>query len=183
MDRPRSTAALRGSVLPPSLSRQSSPRMRLPFALAALDWITPRDVQGARHAIDLDGQRGWVCTLNDSFCVAIAIPMPAQRRLGAHATDDDTLPPRWLTRLTLVLAAQPELRRDSVCIAHGDVWWTHRFDDDETPASVEAQLRRQILACHLVAPKPEPGNPTSPASIQYIGARQASQRLRAMHRS
>ncbi|WP_087723583.1 hypothetical protein [Pandoraea sp. PE-S2T-3] len=159
--------------------------MRLPFALAALDWITPRDVKGARHAIDLDGQRGWVCTINDSFCVAIAIPVPVQHRLGARATDYETLPPGWLTRLTLVLAAQPELRCDSVCIAHGDVWWMHRFDADETPASVEAQLRRQILACHLVAPKAdtEPRNPTSPAPVQHIGARQASQRLRAMRRS
>ncbi|VVD79789.1 hypothetical protein PIN31009_01081 [Pandoraea iniqua] len=161
--------------------------MRLPFALAALDWITPCDVQGARHVIDLDGQRGWVCTIDGGYCVAIAIPVPAQHRLSAHATSAatayDTPPPRWLTRLTLVLAAQPELRNDSVCIARGDVWWVHRFDAGETPASVEAQLRRQILACHLVAPKPDAGLPTPPSPVPHIDARQASQRLRAMRRS
>lgn len=161
--------------------------MRLPFALAALDWITPRDALGARHPIDLDGHRGWVCTVDAGYCVAIAIPLSAQHRPCAITPANDAPPPRWLTRLALVIAAQPELRDDSVCIAHGEVWWVHRFAHDERPAIVESQLRRQMLACQLVAPKPEPKSPPhlqphlQPDSLP--DTKQTRQRLRAVRRS
>ncbi|VVE19125.1 hypothetical protein PPN31114_03057 [Pandoraea pneumonica] len=127
--------------------------MRLPFALAALDWITPRDVQGARHLIDLDDQRGWVVSDDVGYCVATGIPVPTHHRAGAIAPGNEIPPPRWLTHLALVIAAQPDLRDDSLCIAHGEVWWVHRFASDACPAIVESQLRRQMLACQLVAPK------------------------------
>ena len=143
--------------------------MRLPFALAALDWITPRDVQGARHLIDLDDQRGWVATDDDGYCVATAIPVPAQRPTCAIAPGNEIPPPRWLAHLALVIAAQPDLRGDSVCIAYGDVWWVHRFASDACPAIVESQLRRQMLACQLVAPKaaPHPAHGASSRSAMH----------------
>ncbi|MGC7406723.1 hypothetical protein ACPWR0_22275 [Pandoraea pneumonica] len=157
--------------------------MRLPFALAALDWITPRDALGARHQIDLDGHRGWVCTVDAGYCVAIAVPVSPLHRPRAITPTNDTPPPRWLTRLALVIAAQPELRDDSLCIAHDEIWWVHRFAHHERPACVESQLRRQMLACQLVAPKPEPDlHPDAhPGALPDAG--QASQRLRALRRS
>lgn len=135
--------------------------MRLPFALAALDWISPRDVQGARIALDLDGQPGWACRAGDGFCVATAVPWPREPdtvdtlAAGARALDaalrDDTPLSRWLMHLALVLAASPELRDDSLCLARDTVWWLHRFDATAPVACVEAQLRRQLLACTMVA--------------------------------
>ncbi|WP_287496855.1 hypothetical protein [Pandoraea sp. CB10b_02] len=138
--------------------------MRLPFALAALDWISPRDVQGARIALELDGQPGWTCPAGDGFCVATAVPWPGAlitahgacpRPPGTRALDaalrDDTPLSRWLMHLALVLAASHELRDDSLCIASDTVWWLHRFDAKAPVACVEAQLRRQLLACAMLA--------------------------------
>lgn len=172
--------------------------MRLPFALAALDWIAPRDVQGARIALDLDGQRGWTCPASGGYCVATALALPhdPQARHAqslATALDGDTALSRWLMRLSLVIAGQPELRDDSLCIANDVLWWVHRFDGDEAAARVEAQLRRQLLACTMVTSQgawtqaassvssASPVSPVSPAS-HATGAADASRRLHALRR-
>ncbi|VVD77667.1 hypothetical protein PEP31012_00927 [Pandoraea eparura] len=179
--------------------------MRLPFALAALDWIAPRDVQGARIALDLDGQRGWTCPVVGGYVVATALTLPtAHRQTHAHvpsrftsfstsrassliaALGDDPALARWITRLSLVLAGQPALRDDNLCLANETLWWVHRFDASEPTACVEAQLRRQLLACtmvtsqglHAAAPASDrshtAGHPAGPADV--------SRRLQALRR-
>ncbi len=164
--------------------------MRLPFALAALDWIAPRDVQGARIALDLDGQRGWTCRIGDGYCVATALKLPERvhvQPLTAALGDDSTLA-RWLTRLSLVLAGQPAMRDDSLSIANDTLWWVHRFDANEPAARVEAQLRRQLLACAMATSQgmrtdtspPAPRTPT--AAGHTAGAADASRRLHALRR-
>ncbi|AJP56489.1 hypothetical protein UC34_04700 [Pandoraea vervacti] len=150
--------------------------MRLPFALAAIDWIAPRDVLGTRTLLDLDGQDGWTCPVAGGYCVATPVALPAwgststqplpaalcvdaecaNAQSGTTATSaerglSDATPSRWLMRIALALAGQPELRNDSLCIAHETLWWTHRFDDDTPTAQVEAQLRRQMLACEMLS--------------------------------
>ncbi|VVE39046.1 hypothetical protein [Pandoraea soli] len=174
--------------------------MRLPFALAALDWIAPRDVQGARIALDLDGQRGWTCRANGGYCVATALTLPSHARMPgdmrahphaqplATALDDDPALARWLLRLSLALAGQPALRDDSLCLANDAVWWVHRFDDSEPAARVEAQLRRQLLACTMVTSQGLRADAVPPASFmphaagRPAGAADASRRLQALRR-
>ncbi|AJE98927.1 hypothetical protein [Pandoraea apista] len=160
--------------------------MRLPFALAALDWIAPRDVQGARIALDLDGQRGWTCPASGGYCVATAVTLPADAQAPhtqplATALDGDTTLSRWLMRLSLVIAGQPALRDDSLCIANDVFWWVHRFDAGEPAARVEAQLRRQLLACTMVASQGMRTHPPSPMS-NALAAADASRRLHALRR-
>ncbi|AJC21153.1 hypothetical protein [Pandoraea pulmonicola] len=154
--------------------------MRLPFALAALDWISPRHVQGARIALDLDGHPGWTCRAGDGFCVATAVPWPREPdtigtlSAGPQALDsalcDDTPLSRWLMHLALVLAASPELRDDSLCLARDTVWWLHRFDATAPVARVEAQLRRQLLACTMVASRGARPAARSAASLRIHGS-------------
>lgn len=169
--------------------------MRLPFALAALDWIAPRDVQGTRIALDLDGQRGWTCHASGGYCVATAVALPQRQQTHdtqplATALADDTALSRWLMRLSLVLAGEPALRDDSLCIANDVLWWVHRFDASEPAARVEAQLRRQLLACAMVtshgmhaqtSPSALPASPASPSS-RATGAADASRRLHTLRR-
>ncbi|VVE90662.1 hypothetical protein [Pandoraea bronchicola] len=172
--------------------------MRLPFALAALDWIAPRDVQGARITLNLDGRRGWTCPASGGYCVATAVALPhvphaphaphapqgQQTQPLAMALDGDTALSRWLMRLALVIAGQPALRDDSLCIANDVLWWVHRFDGDEPAARVEAQLRRQLLACTMVASQGMQGQAAPPASLvsHAAGAADASQRLDVLRR-
>ncbi|VVE26907.1 hypothetical protein [Pandoraea fibrosis] len=169
--------------------------MRLPFALAALDWIAPRDVQGARIALDLDGQRGWTCPASGGYCVATAVALPhdpqAPRAQSLATTlEGDTARSRWLMRLSLVIAGQPALRDDSLCIANDTLWWVHRFDGGDPAARVEAQLRRQLLACTMVASQGMRTQATSPASFtasaspvsHAAGAADASRRLHTLRR-
>ena len=175
--------------------------MRLPFALATLDWITPRDVQGARIALDLDGQRGWTCPASGGYCVATALALPqtqqAQRTPslttalgGDTSVAPDTELSRWLTRLSLVLAGQPALRDDSLCIANDVLWWVHRFDGSESAARVEAQLRRQLLACAMVTSqglRTQSASLASPSALESFtsqagGAAHASRHLHSLRR-
>lgn len=179
--------------------------MRLPFALAALDWIAPRDVQGARLAIDLDGHRGWTCPAAGGYCVATEVQWPDGHASPAQplsAAFDDRQPAdaalsRWLTRVSLALAGQAELRDDNLYVANDVLWWVHRFDGDESAARVEAQLRRQLLACAMVASQTDGTPGASPPSATFsasapplapgtdahaIGAAGAARRLRAMQR-
>ncbi len=127
--------------------------MRLPFALSALDWIAPRDVQGARIVLDIDGHPGWTCPAAGGYCVATAVDPPARHSLHApgRADVDDSARSRWLARSSLVLAGQSALRDDSLCVANDVVWWVHRFDAHASPAQVEAQLRRQLLAGEMLS--------------------------------
>ncbi len=153
--------------------------MRLPFALAALDWIAPRDAQGARVMLDLDGQRGWACLAAGGYCVATAVQLPGalvSRTQPFAATPDDnaeidTTLSRWLMRVSLALAGQTELRDDHLHMANDDLWWVHRFDGDTPVAHVEAQLRRQLLACAMLASQaanPAGNGETSPTSTTSI---------------
>ncbi|MFK0378459.1 hypothetical protein [Pandoraea sp. NPDC090278] len=128
--------------------------MRLPFALSALDWIAPCDVQGARIVLDIDGHPGWTCPAAGGYCVATAVDPPAGH--SSHAPGrpddvDDSARARWLARSSLVLAGQSALRDDSLCVANDVVWWVHRFDAHASPAHVEAQLRRQLLAGEMLS--------------------------------
>ncbi|OJY22080.1 MAG: hypothetical protein BGP02_00315 [Pandoraea sp. 64-18] len=174
--------------------------MRLPFALAALDWIASRDVQGARLALDLDGQRGWTCRVDGGYCVATALTLPPHDPMQVHphahphaqplaaALDDDPALARWLLRLSLVLAGQPALRDDSLCLANDVLWWVHRFDAGEPAARVEAQLRRQLLACMMVTSQGTRADAVPPASFtphasgRPAGAADASRRLHTLRR-
>lgn len=142
------TVPVRSAGHPP---QQTS--MRLPFALCALDWIAPRDVQGARFVLDIDGHPGWSCPAAGGYCVATAVDPPARHSLHAPERPDDvedSARSRWLARCSLVLAGQSALRDDSLCIANDIVWWVHRFDAHAAPAQVEAQLRRQLLAGEML---------------------------------
>lgn len=131
--------------------------MRLPFALSALDWIAPCDVQGARIVLDIDGHPGWTCPAAGGYCVATAVNPRARHSLRPTGRPDDiddiddSARSRWLARSSLVLAGQPALRDDSLCVANDVVWWVHRFDAHASPAQVEAQLRRQLLAGEMLA--------------------------------
>ncbi|VVE47671.1 hypothetical protein [Pandoraea terrigena] len=166
--------------------------MRLPFALAALDWIAPRDVQGSRIALDLDGQRGWTCPVDGGYCVATAVTLPPPTHMRtqplATALGDDPALARWLMRISLVLAGQPALRDDSLCLANDILWWVHRFDADAPAARVEAQLRRQRLACTMVASQgmhadAAPTTSLMPRAAGHpTGAADASRRLQALRR-
>lgn len=145
--------------------------MRLPFALASLDWIAPRAIEGSRIVLDLDGQRGWTCTAGDGHCVATnvtpaaAIESPGRPPLASAFRDDAALA-HWLARLTLALAAEPALRDDSLCLATNALWWVHRFDHSTPTAQVEAQLRRQLLACAMAVSCDADTVPSSrPASV------------------
>ncbi|VVE48568.1 hypothetical protein [Pandoraea anhela] len=151
--------------------------MRLPFALAALDWIAPRDVHGARTLLDLGGKRGWTCRAVGGYCVATAVELPRRQAspaqpltteplIAALAADDtgDASLVRWLARISLVLAGQTELRDDSLCIANETVWWVHRFDTDICAAQVEVQLRRQLLACEMLSSQGAEASGTMAAS-------------------
>uniref|UniRef100_A0A0H3WSS8 Uncharacterized protein n=2 Tax=Pandoraea faecigallinarum TaxID=656179 RepID=A0A0H3WSS8_9BURK len=100
---------------------------------------------------------------------------------------------RWLTRISLALAGQPSLRDDSLCIADKVVWWVHRFDADTPAAQVEAQLRRQLLACEMLSSqdlRPPAVRSTFPASLTPHGVRLdpgrtaagAAERLQALRR-
>ncbi|VVE76834.1 hypothetical protein [Pandoraea sputorum] len=128
--------------------------MRLPFALSALDWIAPCDVQGARIVLDIDGHPGWTCPAAGGYCVATAVNPRARHSLHAPGSPDDiddSARSRWLARISLVLASQSALRDDSLCVANDVVWWVHRFDAHASSAQVEAQLRRQLLAGEMLA--------------------------------
>ncbi len=161
--------------------------MRLPFALASLDWIVPRDVQGARISLELEDQRGWTCPAGSGYCVATAIPLPthlpSSPTHGAHdmrmpvmALESDTALARWLTRLSLVLAGQSALRDDSLCIANDTLWWVHRFDSEEPVAQVEAKLRRQLLACAMAAASPADTRRTAPPDSGILSSVDAERR-------
>ncbi|MCI3203793.1 MULTISPECIES: hypothetical protein [Pandoraea] len=173
--------------------------MRLPFALAALDWIAPCDVQGARTLLDLDGSPGWTCPAAGGYCVATAVSLSSryssssQPLLAATATDapQEASRLRWLTRISLVIAGQAELRDDSLCIANETVWWIHRFDTDIPAAQVEAQLRRQLLACEMLSSQDvqargrssdAPAAPSSNGIGIASGAAGSARRLHALRR-
>ncbi|VVE74911.1 hypothetical protein PCA31118_04863 [Pandoraea captiosa] len=172
--------------------------MRLPFALAAIDWIAPRDVRGKRAALDLGGRDGWTCPVAGGYCVATSVALPAwvststqplstalcadvdcadalsRAATPASTGSVDAKPSRWLVRITLVLAGQPEFRNDSLCIDNDTLWWIHRFDADTPTAQVEAQLRRQMLACEMLSSQGvcTSDTPTAyPASPASHGAR------------
>ncbi|AKC69607.1 hypothetical protein [Pandoraea oxalativorans] len=143
--------------------------MRLPFALCALDWIVPCNVQGARIVLDIDGHPGWTCPAAGGYCVATAVDPPARHSLHAPGRPDDLDDParsRWLARSSLVLAGQSALRDDSLCVANDVVWWVHRFDAHAAPAQVEAQLRRQLLAGEMLSSQyaPMQNTPAAPTA-------------------
>ncbi|VVE71397.1 hypothetical protein PAN31117_04033 [Pandoraea anapnoica] len=150
--------------------------MRLPFALSALDWISPCDVQGTRIVLDLNGRRGWTCPAAGGYCVATAVDPPARQSLHANGRPDDvddSAFSRWLARSSLVLAGQPALRDDSLCVANDVVWWVHRFDAHASPAQVEAQLRRQLLAGEMLSSQfapmqTTPAAPTPPRATNGV---------------
>ncbi|AHB78570.1 hypothetical protein PPN31119_00021 [Pandoraea pnomenusa] len=154
--------------------------MRLPFALASLDWIAPCDIQGSRIVLELDGQRGWTCAAGDGYCVATnvtpaaAVETPGRPPLASAFRDDAALA-HWLARLTLALAAEPALRDDSLCLATDALWWVHRFDNSAPAAQVEAHLRRQLLACAMAVAwdadtTPRPGRPSTSTPRDGIAA-------------
>ncbi|MEG3130538.1 hypothetical protein SC171_21265 [Pantoea cypripedii] len=105
--------------------------MKLPDALAALDWVRMQESRSDRLVLDIVGRKAWCASYPQGVCLAI--------NTGVESSDID-----WLQYMCLWFASERNCADDALLIEQENLMLVRRYDADLDSTLWEASLQQQL---------------------------------------
>ncbi|QGY32132.1 hypothetical protein [Pantoea cypripedii] len=106
--------------------------MKLPDALAALDWVRVQESRSDRLLLEISGKKAWCASYPQGVCLAIDT--------GVESGDID-----WLHSMCLWFAAERNCADDALLIEQENLVLIRRYDADLDGTLWEASLQQQLM--------------------------------------